>query len=1150
MFRLFFSCFILFLHTNIAADLAHAPSKELSLDPKELTAEAAQKNIASFKTSTPLQISLWAANPHVHNPVAFSFDRLGRLFYVDHIRYHQGVEDDRSNMYWLYDDLNSNTINDRLNLINKWIALGKKEKNHFTKLQEHLWMVEDTNRDGLADQHQLVATYGNALDGIAAGVLAHDNKVYTTCIPTLWSYSNIDSRGKAQNSKSMFTGFGSKIAFHGHDMHGLKLGPDGRLYWNIGDRGYSVTTQEGKKLQDNGWGAVFRCELDGSNMEVYCIGMRNPMELVFDNDGNLFTVDNDGDGLDHARLHFLIPGGDYGWRIYGQYTPIMKLPESQPNQYEIAEHATAILRPWWNESLWDNAQKNTGLAIIPCIQEFSEGPSGLVKEPGTSLLNESFRNTYFLCDYRGSRENSALRQFNIKPNGSSFSLIDLGQPISNMMPTDVDFSNDGKLTFTDWAQGWKGGYGRIYQASSPDLTDSQIKAAQQTAVYLAEDLAKTNLNSLIERLSYADQRVRLLSQYEIAKRGKTAIEPLKQTLETAPILGQIHATWTLGHLARLKQPTEKILLDSLPKASPRLLAQLIKTLGDIPSTENISTTLIPYLKHTEPKVVLQTHYALASRGDLSAYEAILNMASTTTTDAFLRHSSAYALAKISKKLTSSPLHQAHHLPSADQRLLGVLALRINEDPAVANFLNDTDLRVQYESIRATHDTPFTQLYPNLAYISINLDSGVIPPSPLIHRILNANYHLGNVENLNMVIAQAQNKKLSQTLRIEAIRMLGSWQNPSPTDRVTGRVNHLVERKNPQFLPLIETAVKAIYATENATLKGEAMKVASTYRSDALSVIALQTFETPQTSAEERSIILEALTITGNESIKKQLPKLLSDSQPLIRAAALRSLSTFDRDQAATRAVSLLKSKDFNSISTAEAQAVIESIGLAEINKKNHHLEILNLIELAKKKQLRADIILDIKLMIEKRKSLKKYNFRLTNDFDQAWNQYEEVIKNDPIRKFEMCVQGGNAQEGKAVFFERADSQCTRCHIMDNQGSSLVGPNLTGIGARQKNQYLLEAIVYPSNALAKGFAMVNLELVDSSMEMGIVAEETDSEIKLSPIGVQIGSAPLKTIAKSQIKNRINAPSSMLPIFGEVLSKNDIRNLVEYLATSKP
>ena len=73
-----------------------------------------------------------------------------------------------------------------------------------------------------------------------------------------------------------------------------------------------------EKYEASGRGAVFRCDSNGSNFEVYAMGLRNPQELAFDNHGNLFTFDNTGDIGDKARVVYVLDNTDSGWDMAHQ----------------------------------------------------------------------------------------------------------------------------------------------------------------------------------------------------------------------------------------------------------------------------------------------------------------------------------------------------------------------------------------------------------------------------------------------------------------------------------------------------------------------------------------------------------------------------------------------------------------------------------------------------------------------------------------------------------------------------------------------------------------------------------------------------------------------------------------------------------------
>ncbi len=237
---------------------------------------------------------------------------------------------------------------------------------------------------------------------------------------------------------SLHRGFGVRFAFRGHDLHGLILGPDGRLYFSVGDRGYNISPD----IKDPTSGAVFSCELDGSDLQVFATGLRNPQELAFDNYGNLFTGDNNSDSGDKARWVYVVPGGDSGWRMYYQYLPDRG--------------------PFNREKIWHPYNEATPAYVVPPIDNIADGPSGLAFYPGTGF-SDFFRDRFFLCDFRGVAGASGIRSFRLIPNGAGFKITDMDKTIWNTLATDIDFGPDGKLYLADWVFGWVGeNKGRIY----------------------------------------------------------------------------------------------------------------------------------------------------------------------------------------------------------------------------------------------------------------------------------------------------------------------------------------------------------------------------------------------------------------------------------------------------------------------------------------------------------------------------------------------------------------------------------------------------------------------------------------------------------------------------------------------------------------
>jgi quinoprotein glucose dehydrogenase len=717
--------------------------------------------LKQFRVPPGFKVELFAAEPMLANPVAFDIDHGGRTYVVETFRhspvgpayrFYDGAFDVRSHMDWLEDDLAGRTVADRVAMYRR--HLSGDEFNKLSRYSERVRLIEDTNRDGRADRAVVFADgFNDPADGIAAGVLARGTNVYFACIPNLWLLGDADKDGKAEVKRSLSSGYGVHIAFLGHDLHGLALGPDGRLYFSVGDRGLNVTNREGRVLFYPDEGTVLRCEPDGANLEVYHRGLRNPQELVFDELGNLFTADNNSDGGDRARWVHLVEGGDSGWRLGYQ-------------------HLTAPPRrgPWNGEQLWRPQHDGQPSWIIPPLANLGYGPSGLAYHPGTGL-NDRYRGHFFLCDFRGG-SSSGIHTFSLKPKGASFELATYEPFIWECLPTDVTIGPDGALYFSDWVEGWnKTGKGRLYRVQDPAA--SGTKEMLETKRLLAEGMSARSVSQLGQLLAHADMRVRLEAQFELVERAMPKIGapgvtvrydngPKNMLRDTAMRsknrLARLHGIWGVGQLARRGRmfgvPAAYMeFLPLLQDRDPEIRARAAELLGER-KLENAYSQLARLVEDASPRVRYFATMSLAKlygpengvqrgyaptrseglrqmvtkrgwSGPVMDPEVVFSLLRRNTNrDPYIAHAARIALANFASETNLAVvnpalrpgvvLSMASRDRSSQVRMAALLAYRRLGDTAVDRFLEDDDPLLVLEAARAINDAPIDGSLASLA----------------------------------------------------------------------------------------------------------------------------------------------------------------------------------------------------------------------------------------------------------------------------------------------------------------------------------------------------------------------------------------------------------------------------------------------------
>ncbi len=1066
--------------------------------------------LAGFRLAPGLEAHLWAAEPLLANPVCFHVNDQGVVYVAESFRLHEGVTDLRNHLDWLDDDHAAKSVEERVAFFRK--HTGADFERRFARAEERVRRLVDTDGDGVADLATVFAGgFADPADGIGAGLLEHEGWLYYTCIPNLWRLRDTDGDGVADERQVLSSGYGVKIALLGHDLHGLAIGPLGKLYFSCGDRGFRVETPTGV-IEHHHTGAVLRCDPDGSNLEVFATGLRNPQELAFDDHGNLFTGDNNSDGGDRARWVYVIEGGDSGWRY----------------SYQFNDHA-GLRGPWNAERLWVPWFEGQAAYLLPPLANLGDGPSGLAFDPGTGLAPE-WRGHFFLCDFRGNPAYSGIHAFRVEPRGASFTLGEVRRPVWGTLVTDCQFGPDGALWWTDWVEGWnQTGKGRVYRALATEIDAEERARIADVQDQLRRGFEGREPGELRALLAHADRRVRQGAQFALARTVAGGLFPLRQAaFEGAGLLERLHGIWGLGMLARLDAAAlegfERLLGDPIVEVR----AQAARTLGETGRERRWSAKLHPLLEDSEPRVRHLAASALARIADpISTGPLIALLRRTELAERELFHGTVLGLSACASR---SELAALASDPSPRVRLGAVVALRRKQAPELAAFLADKDFLVVVEAARAIHDLPVKEAYPALAALDAREDLG---DWALGRRVINARFVLGREEDARALLALAAREGLALERRVEALERLAQWHDPEDRDRVMGDWRPIGPRDAAFLGPIVAERLEG-GATESwpDELKAAFVPLLVQHRLAAGPWLAQRCADRSASSSLRRAA-LRALVALDAPEWRASLEAALSDPDARLRATALEA---FEAGQGGAALLELVERVLTQGGLHERRAAYARLAGLA------HEPRALELLA-HEARRLDAGLVadelaLDLVLAIERSGSpvlalLLEERTRRRRAADPELAPWLDAL------------HGGDAARGRTVF-ERADLSCLRCHATDAQAETLgVGPNLADVGARLTRLALLESIVAPNRHVSPGYESTTFLLDDDRVLVGrVLAEDGERVLVVDAEGVET-ELPL-----AAIQARRTGLSAMPEGQGELLTREDLRDLLEYLARLAP
>src|SRR3989454_8673652 len=281
--------------------LALSAATLFAANPAGVGPEAARESVKKFIVADGLEASLFASEPMVRNPTDMDIDARGRVWVTEGVNYRSSFQ--------------------------KWGTLQPAG--------DRIVILEDTNGDGLADKE--TTFYQDPSINTALGICVLGNKVIVSSSPNVFVLTDTDGDGKADKREVLFTGIGGKD--HDHGVHAFVFGPDGKLYFNMGNEGKQlcyplnrevplhgpieqmalkpVVDRDGHEVNNRGnpyrMGMVFRCNLDGSDVETLAWNFRNNYEVALDSFGTMWQSDNDDDGNRGVRINYVMEYGNFGY---------------------------------------------------------------------------------------------------------------------------------------------------------------------------------------------------------------------------------------------------------------------------------------------------------------------------------------------------------------------------------------------------------------------------------------------------------------------------------------------------------------------------------------------------------------------------------------------------------------------------------------------------------------------------------------------------------------------------------------------------------------------------------------------------------------------------------------------------------------------
>jgi len=469
--------------------------------PAKVSGRTPEEAVGNLDVHEKLQAELFAAEPMMLSPSNIDIDHRGRVWVCEIINY----------------------------------------RGHRNRRQggDRILILEDTDGDGKADKEK-VFYQGRDIDSphgvcVLGTVDGKNTKVIISAGDKVQVFTDVDGDDKPDKKETLFSGIAGSQ--HDHGIHKVMFGPDGRLYFNFGNSGKQLRDKDGKPITDRAGnvvndsrqpyqqGMVFRCQLDGSDLETLGWNFRNNWMVAVDSFGTIWQSDNDDDGNRAVRINYVMEFGNYGFRS------------------ELTGAGWRANRTNMEKTVPERHWHLNDPGVVPNLLLTGAGsPTGICIYEG-GLLPKEFYGQVIHCDAGPS----IVRAYPVKPSGAGYTatvlnVLDGAKKDRWFRPSDVQVAPDGSLMVADWYDPGVGGHrmgdlnrGRLFR-----VTPKGHKG------YKLPSIDFKSMDGLIAALQNPNNSVRHIAWTELHKRGAAAKDALLKLAAHDDPRQRARALWLLA----------------------------------------------------------------------------------------------------------------------------------------------------------------------------------------------------------------------------------------------------------------------------------------------------------------------------------------------------------------------------------------------------------------------------------------------------------------------------------------------------------------------------------------------------------------------------------------------------------------------------